>query len=53
MRRVCEEYDCYINDYRPFKIALSHRERYEGLAVTIDHVKSKGKFLHVVQILWQ
>ena len=42
MRCVCEEYDCYLDQDRPFKRARRQGEKDEGLVVTGDHIIFKG-----------
>ena len=53
IRRVCKEYDCYIDKYFPFKRPRRQGEKYENLVVTIYHIILKGKLLHVVQSVWK
>ena len=53
MRRVFEEDDCYLDKYCPLKRARCQVEKDENLAVTSDHIIFKGKFLNVVQRVWQ
>ena len=52
-RRVCEEDDCYLDEYRPFKRARRKGEKDENLVVTSDHIRLKVKFLHVLQRIWR
>ena len=52
-RHVCEEDDWYIDKDRPFKTSCRQGERDEDLFVTSYPNKLKGKFLHVVQRVWQ
>ena len=52
-RLVCEEDDCYIGRYRPFKRVLHQGDKYENIIITSDHIIFKGKFLHLVQRVWQ
>ena len=42
MRRVCEEDDCYLDGYRPFKISHYQGNKYENLVIKIDHLIFKG-----------
>ena len=51
MRHVCEEDNFYLDEYCPFKRACFRGD--EDLVVTCDHVKFKGKLLHVVQMEWK
>ena len=38
MRYVCEEDDCYLDKYRPFKRSRFQEEKYEDLVVTSDNI---------------
>ena len=53
MRHVREEDDCFLKIYCPFKISNRQREREDDPVVTSEQVKSKRKFLHVVQKVWR
>ena len=48
MRHVCEEDDFYLEKDCPFKIDRSQGYINEEFVVTSDHIKFKGKFLHVL-----
>ena len=50
-RRVCEEYDCYLDEDRPFKRTRQQGDKYEKLVVTSEHIRFKVKLLHVVKRL--
>ena len=41
MRRVFEEYDCYLDGYRPFKRACHQGDKYEDLFITSDYITFK------------
>ena len=51
-RRVCEEVDCYLHGYLPFKRTRRQGEKDENLVVTSDHIIFKGNFLHMMQRVW-
>ena len=53
MRCVYEDDEFYLDKYRPFKRSRLQGEKYENLVVTSDHIKFKGKLLHVVQSVCQ
>ena len=53
MRRVCEEGDCYLDEYHPFKRSFRQGDKDEDLVVKGDKIEFKGKFCHVVQMLCQ
>ena len=53
IKRVCEEDDCYLYKYFPFKISSHRRDKYEDLVVTSDHVKFNRQLLHVEKKVWK
>ena len=52
MRQDCEEDDCYLDKYCPFKRAHCQVDRDEELVTTSDHIRFKVNFFQVVQIVW-
>ena len=53
MRRVCEEDYRYLDKDCTFKIPRRKGDKYENFVVTSDHIRFKGKLLHVVQTVWK
>ena len=52
-RHVCEVDNWYLDKDSPLKKSCHQIEIYEDLIVTSDHIKFKGKLLHVVWRIWQ
>ena len=53
MRHVCEEDYRYLDKDCTFKIPRRKGDKYENFVVTSDHIRFKGKLLHVVQTVWK
>ena len=45
MRRVCENYDCYLDKNCSLKRDRLQEDKNEYLVVTSDHIRFKGKLL--------